>query len=205
MNTITEVIFDLETKKIFDDIVGNDPADLGVSLVSLYQRTLDENFNEIEGKVQSFWEEEFEKMWPIFQNAQRIIGFNSLKFDVPALKPYAPSQFSKLPHFDILEEIRKITDRRTSLNSIAKITLGKEKSDTGLNAVTYFAKGDSESLAKLKRYCEDDVLITKEVYDFAFKNKKLKFIDHWNTLREISLDFSYPKENLLTHSQTSLF
>lgn len=202
---IYEVIFDVETKKIFDEIAGNDPADLGVSLVSLYRRALNENFEEVEGKIQSFWEEEFEKMWPIFENAQRIIGFNSLKFDVPALKPYAPSHFSKLPHFDILQKIKEITDRRTSLNSIAKITLGRGKTDSGLNAVSYFAKGDPKSLAKLKKYCEEDVFITKDVYDYAFKNKKLKFIDHWNTLREVNLDFSYSKQDLLVPSQTSLF
>jgi DEAD/DEAH box helicase domain-containing protein len=200
-----EVIFDVETKKLFNEISDNDPANLGVSLVSLYQRKLNEKFEEIEGKIESFWEEEFEKMWPIFKNAKRIIGFNSLKFDVLALKPYAPSYFSKLPHFDILEKIKEATDRRTSLNSLAKSTLGKQKSDSGLNAVTYFAKGDPESLEKLKKYCEDDVLITRDIYDFALKNKKLKFIDHWNTPREIDLDFSYSEKEILSPSQTSLF
>lgn len=200
-----EVFFDVETKKLFNEISDNDPANLGVSLVSLYKRTLNEKLEEIEGKIESFWEEEFEKMWPIFQEAQRIIGFNSLKFDVPALKPYAPSYFFKLPHFDILQKIKDSTDRRTSLNSLAKSTLGKEKIDSGLNAVNYFVKGDKESLEKLKKYCEDDVLITKDIYDFALKNKRLKFIDHWNTPREIDIDFSYSEKEIISPSQTSLF
>ena len=46
--TYTEVIFDIETKKIFEDIGSNDPAGLGVSIVSLYKRILDENFNEVD-------------------------------------------------------------------------------------------------------------------------------------------------------------
>ena len=57
--TYTEVIFDIETKKIFEDIGSNDPAGLGVSIVSLYKRILDENFNEVDGELKSFWEEDF--------------------------------------------------------------------------------------------------------------------------------------------------
>ena len=74
-----EVIFDLETKKIFADIKGDNPGDLGVSVVGLYKRSIDENYEEIEGELLSFWEKEFDKIWPIFQEADRIIGFNSLR------------------------------------------------------------------------------------------------------------------------------
>jgi len=91
-----EVIFDLETKKLFSDISGNDPADLGVSIVSVYSRVLEKNLSEVEGNMQSFWEHDFDKMWPIFQEADRIIGFNSLGFDIPALKPHANFPFNKL-------------------------------------------------------------------------------------------------------------
>lgn len=200
-----EVIFDVETKKIFSDIEGNDPGDLGVSIVSLYSRKFDEGkLEEVEGKMQSFWEDEFEKMWPIFQAADRIIGFNSIKFDVPALAPYAPNYFAKLPHFDIMDEVKKVFGRRISLDAIAKETLDKEKTDVGLNAVYYWENGDKESLAKLKKYCEADVEITTQVYDFAFKNGYLLFKDKWNTLRQVDLDFSY-KENGEEESQIGLF
>lgn len=205
MTKISEVIFDIETKKLFSDIESFDPAGLGVSIVSLYQREIDENLNEINGKILSFWENEFEKMWPIFQNSQRIIGFNSIKFDVAALKPYSPPNFSKLPHFDIMQKFKEIANHRISLNSLAKSTLGRTKTDVGTNAVLYYANGDPESLAKLKKYCEDDVFITKDVYDFGLKNKKLIFVDKWNTPREIEVDFSYPKELFTIPAQSSLF
>jgi DEAD/DEAH box helicase domain-containing protein len=201
---INEVIFDLETKKFFDETGRNDPSELGVSIVSLYKRRLDENFNEIEGELLSFWEDEFSKMWPIFEEATRIIGFNSLGFDVPALSPYAPAYFPKLPHFDILAKIKEVGGRRVSLDALAKETLGKGKIDSGKNATSYWQKGDLESLAKLKKYCESDVLITKEVYNHGLKNGTLKFKDFWNNLREIEVDFSYPKD-IIAKVQTSLF
>ena len=199
-----EVIFDTETKKFFDETTGSDASKLGVSITSVYSRTLDENLNEVEGKMQSFWEEEFPEMFKLFEKADRIIGFNSFTFDVPALSPYLPSHWSKLKHFDILDELKKIEGKRMSLDSLAKSTLGAKKNDSGENAIKYWAEGSPEALAKLKKYCEMDVEITTKIYDHAMKNKSLKYIDFWNETHEIKLDFSYPITDD-TNSQASLF
>jgi len=200
-----EVIFDLETKKFFDDTGTFDPADLGVSIVSLYFRELDGDLKEISGEMMSFWEQDFEKMWQLFRKAHRIIGFNSLHFDVPALKPYSPADFSKMPHFDMLAAIKDEFGHRISLNAIAKDTLNSQKSDHGSNAIKYWSAGDKESLAKLQHYCEMDVQLTKDIYDFGRNNRYLKFTDHWNTPRKVTIDFSYPPELLAAAKQDSLF
>lgn len=190
---ITEVFFDVETKSFFDESGASKPEELGVSIVAIYRRVIDENLKEIKGKMYSFWEKEFEKMWSLFLDAKRIIGFNSIRFDVPALKPYSPNFFPKLSHFDILQEVKKVFGKRVSLDNIAKETLGISKIDNGANAVLYFQKGDTRSLSLLKKYCESDVDITRRIYDFALKNKKLRLKDHWNNLQEIKVDFSYQK------------
>lgn len=197
-----EVIFDLETKKFFDETGTTNPADLGVSIVGLYFRETNGE-EELKGELVSFWEKDFDKMWKIFRDADRIVGFNSKNFDIPALAPYAPADFAHLSHFDILEKIKEIIDRRVSLNRIAKDTLGTTKTDNPANATVYFQSGDPESLAKLKSYCEADVILTRDVYDFALKNKFLKFTDYWNNPRQVEVDFSYPAGSLKT--QTSLF
>ncbi len=200
---LTEVFFDVETKKLFGDIEGFDPGDLGVSIVSLYQRVIDENNKEVRGGMLSFWEKDFGQMWPIFQNSDRIIGFNSIGFDVPALTPYAAFPFKKLPHFDIMQKVKDVFGRRISMDAIAKETLDREKTDVGLNAVFYWQKGDKESLEKLKKYCEADVLITRDIYDFGLKEGHLLFKDKWNTLQKVKVDFSYPKE--FSEKQEGLF
>lgn len=189
-----ETFFDVETKKLFGDIEGFDPGKLGVSIVSVYEREIDDNLVEINGRMTSFWEEDFNKLWPTFQQADRVIGFNTLGFDVPALQPYANFPIQKLNHLDIMAEVKNVFGRRISLDAIAKETLDREKTDVGLNAVYYWQKGDKESLEKLKKYCEADVYITRDVYDFVLKNKHLLFKDKWNTQRLVELDFSYPKE-----------
>jgi uncharacterized protein YprB with RNaseH-like and TPR domain len=153
--------------------------------------------------MQSFWEKDYDEMFKLFEKADRIIGFNSLTFDVPALSPYLPPHWSKLKHFDILDRIKDVAGKRMSLDSLAKGTLGTKKNDSGANAIKYWNAGDPESLAKLKKYCEMDVTITRDIYDHVLKNGFLKYIDFWNETREIKLDFSYPKE--VPTMQHSLF
>jgi hypothetical protein len=202
---IFEVIFDCETKKLFRDTETGDPKELGVSIVSVYSRSLDESMHEIEGNMHSFWEKDFPSMWPVFEKADRIIGFNSINFDVPALSPYSPPTFATLTHFDIFKVIKETSGKRLSLNSLAKDTLGKEKNDVGTNAVIYWNKGDVESLAKLKKYCEMDVEITKELYDYGCKNGHVKFTNRFNEIQKIEIDFSYPVVKTEDPSQFSLF
>ena len=191
---ISELIFDVETKKLFSDITTDDPGDLGVSIVSIYARELNEVFEEVSGEMRSFWEKDFESMWPLFEKADRIIGFNSLKFDVPALQPYTTMNFSSLKHFDIMDIVRQKTGRRIGLSALAKETIGEDKTDVGTNAVIYWAKGDVESLTKLQMYCEADVALTRDLYDFGRKNKIVKYRDKWNNNTVIDIDFSYPKK-----------
>ena len=189
-----EVIFDIETKKFFDDINARDPAALGISIVSAYRREIDGNLSEVKGEMKSFWESDFESMWNWFEEADRNIGFNSLGFDNPAMNGIYKGDFTKLKHFDILKVVKDVFGHRIKLDSIAREVLGTGKIAGGADAVMWWAKGDPESLANLKKYCEMDVEVTKGVYDFGMKNKKLKFKDHWNELREIEVDFSYPYE-----------
>lgn len=206
-----EVIFDVETQKLFEEIKDRDPGKLLVSIVSLYRRELDENFREISGTMKSFWIDEAGRepriggVWPWFEEADRIVGFNSLGFDVPALQPLYENDFSKLNHFDLLEQVKNSLGHRLSLDAIAKETLGKTKSGVGTQAVEWWKARDEKSLDLLKKYCEMDVLVTKEVYDFGLENKKLKFMDKWNELREVEVDFSYNKSDPESETQMGLF
>jgi hypothetical protein len=198
-----EIIFDIETQKVFKDLDNHDPAGLGVSICSVYHRQLDNQLQEVSGQMTSFWEQDFPKMWPFFQNAHRIIGFNSLKFDLPALQAYTYLNLQKLSHFDLLVEFKKVTGHRASLNNLAHATLGETKIDSGLMAIRYWEEHSPESLAKLQHYCEHDVSLTKALYDFSLKNHQLKYKDHWNDLKTISVNFSYPTP--ISTPQISLF
>ena len=213
-----EVIYDIETTGMYD----GDPNLMKISVVSAYRREVDNNFNEITGTMRSFWTPDasnklgegeyfFDHMWSWFEEADRIIGYNSFGFDNPIMNVvYKNGDFTKLKHFDVLDMIRLSFGHRVKLDSVAKETLGQGKIAGGVDAVTWWSKGDPISLANLKKYCEMDVEVTKGVYDFGVKNKVLRFKDRWNELRETPVDFSYPVEVIVeekasTEVQMGLF
>lgn len=213
---MVEVVFDIETMNLFGDNGATAPEHLGVSIVSAYKREVDDRGMEVFGEMKSFWNPEaknidggelgFAGLWDWLASADRIVGFNSLGFDVPALAPvFAPNNLYGLPHFDILEKVRNVLGHRLSLDAIAKETLGYTKIDDGLNAVKYWRSQDVESMARLRKYCEMDVVVTTDVYKYAMKNAKLKYKDKWNEIREVEVDFSYPSLTEKPEVQMGLF
>ncbi len=177
------VVFDVETKKAFDEVGGYFPEKLGVSISGVWYGE-----EGTEGTLRGFREEEFPEMFKIFESADRIVGFNSIDFDMAALKPYYIGDLLKLPNFDILQEIEKKVGHRVKLDAIAKETLGIQKGGNGLDAITYYHEKNWE---KLEKYCLEDVKITLDLYLHAVKNGVLKFKNKWNELVTVQLDFSY--------------
>ena len=177
------VVFDVETKKSFDEVGGFFPEKLGVSVSGVW-------YGEEGGMgtLRGFREEEFGEMFKIFEQADRIVGFNSIDFDMAALKPYYLGDLLKFPNFDILQEVEKKVGHRVKLDAIAKETLGIQKGGNGLDAITYFHNGEWD---KLTKYCLQDVEITKDIYNYVVKNGELKFKNKWNELVTVGLDFSY--------------
>ena len=191
------VVFDVETKKAFDEVGGYYPDKLGVSISGVYYR--DDQTNE--EWLKGFREEQFPEMFKLFESADRIVGFNTISFDMPALSPYYVGDLLKLPNFDIMVEVEKLIGHRVSLDALAKETLGEQKIGHGLDAIRYFHDGDWESLEK---YCLQDVVVTRKLYELGAAGKALKFKNKWNRLIEVPVDFSYrPTEKITV--QTTLF
>jgi len=105
----------------------------------------------------------------------------------------------------MLDVIKNTLGFRLSLNAVASETINASKVDVGTNAPLYWSQQTPESLAKLKFYCEADVAITRDVYDYVQKNFHLKYKDKWNTPRQFEIDFSYPKQQKHQENQMGLF
>jgi hypothetical protein len=174
-----KIIFDVETKNIFQDVGSNDPKDLDISVVCAYDSATD--------SYTSYLEKDFNKLWPLFEQADMLIGFNSDHFDIPLLNKYYHGDLGKIKSVDILKEVHKSLGRRIKLDNIAEATLGKNKSGHGLEAITWWKNGEIDKLIK---YCIDDVKITKEVYEYALKNGSLKYKDFGGAVKEVKLDTS---------------
>jgi DEAD/DEAH box helicase domain-containing protein len=189
---LAKVVFDIETANIFDDIGSNDPSKLDISIVGVYDSTTE--------TYSSYAVEEFDKMWPIFERADMLIGYNSDHFDIPLLNKYYPGDLTKIKSLDLLVEIKNSLGRRLKLDSVAEATLGINKSGHGLEAVRWWKEGKGDLVRK---YCLDDVRITKEVYDFALKNKELSYKDYGD-IKKIKLNTkdweTIAEPSVLTHT-----
>ena len=173
-----KLIFDIETRNIFDDVGKADPTLLDISIVCAYDSETDE--------YTSYLQEELPKLWPLVEKSDVLITFNGDHFDIPLLNKYYGGDLTKIKSLDILVEIRKSLGRRIGLANIAEATLGYGKSGHGLQAVEWWKKGDIESIRK---YCIQDVKVTKEVYEYDLKNGTLKYKEGEN-LKEMKIDTS---------------
>jgi len=135
---------------------------LGVSVVGVYQYA-DDSFRAYE-------EKDFSELEQVLKNTSRVIGFNSKYFDFPVLQPHIQIDLKLIPHLDLIEATQDHLGFRVSLDNLAKINLGVGKSGHGLDAITWWREGNIEAI---KKYCLDDVRITRDIYEYGKKHGKV--------------------------------
>lgn len=178
---LKKIVLDLETQKSFEEVGGRGKNHLlKVSVCGIYDYSTDQ--------YSIYEEHEMPRLGSLLQSADQIIGFNIKNFDFEVLRPYMNFNVDQLPYYDILEEIERVIGHRIKLESVAQGTIGSGKSGNGLEALLYFKNGRMDLL---KKYCLDDVKVTKQVYDFALKNQKLLYRDYFN-IRELPVTCSEP-------------
>ncbi len=173
-----KLVFDIETKNTFQEAGSNDPAMLDISLVGVYDYETD--------TYSSYLQEELPKLWPLIEKADMLIGFNSDHFDIPLLNKYYNGDLNKIKSLDLLKEIKNSLGRRIGLGHIAQATLNAAKGGHGLEAITWWKNGEID---KIRKYCLQDVKITKDLYEYALKNGKISYPEGTKIL-EVKLDTS---------------
>jgi DEAD/DEAH box helicase domain-containing protein len=174
-----EIVLDIETQNSFADVGGAFHDKLKISIVCLYDYATNE--------YSSYLERELPQLWPRLERADRIIGYNTKGFDNLVMNSYYTGDFNSFPNLDLLEEIAKTLGFRVKLDDVAHATLGIGKSGHGLQAIEFYRKGEME---KLKKYCLDDVRITKEVYEYGLQHGFVSFFDRMGGKRDVAVDFS---------------
>ncbi len=178
---MSELVFDIETQTAD---FGFDEAGLKkarVSVVVVYDYA--------DGQYKTFMEENMAELWPLFEKADRVIGYNIVHFDLPVLNNYYSGDLLKLPNLDLILPVKEALGFRLKLNDIAKATLKVEKSADGLQAVRWWAEGNVEDI---KKYCAQDVKVTKEIYEFGKKNKQLFYNNLSGDLIPFGVNFDMP-------------
>lgn len=171
-----KIVFDIETSNVFQDVASNEPTALDMSVCCIYDYETD--------KYSSYTQETINELWPILEKADLIIGYNSDHFDIPILNKYYSGDLTKIKSLDLLKEVKNSLGRRIKLDTIAEATLGRNKTGHGLEAIVWWKNGEKQ---KVIDYCIEDVRITKDIYEYALKNKMLKYTDG-KEIKNINID-----------------
>ena len=186
------LVLDLETQKTFDDVGRNNLHKLKVSVVGIYDYLTDE--------YRVYEESEIATLEERLRSAELLIGFNIRRFDLPVLAPYLFLSVETLSVLDLMEEIEKVRGHRVSLHSVAQATLGITKTGEGWNAVNLY---EQRRMEELKKYCLNDVHLTREIYDFGCRENRVFFISNrdwkkyeipisWNEIISVKKTPSFP-------------
>lgn len=187
---IRKIVFDIETTNDFAEVGSREPATLELAIVCIYDSAND--------SYQSFLKSELKALWPTLERADLLIGFNTEHFDLPILAKYYSGDLSHIKSVDLLKEVKTALGRRLKLDTLAEATLGKKKLGHGMESLVWWKNGEVE---KVRKYCIEDVKITKELYDYARTHGILKYCDG-KELKDIALPNAPQWESFTTSTLT---
>ncbi len=179
-NDARVIVLDLETKKSFAEINRDKLHHLLISVVGIYD-SYDDAYH-------CYEEKEFGLLEERLKACDVLVGFNIIEFDMKVLSPYLLMDTSHIKVLDLMTEFQKVKGHRVSLQSLAQATLNDSKSGTGYDAIQLYRDGRMD---ELKKYCLDDVRITKNVMDYGLEHKKVLYFSNRDFMNhEVELDWS---------------
>jgi len=173
------VFFDVETQCLIDEVGGwCNVSKLGLAAAVTYSTA--------DGLFRRYTERDVTDLIAQLQAADLVVGFNVLRFDYEVLRPYTSVDLQRLPTVDMLVHIYRRLGFRISLDALAAATLGASKSADGVQAVRWYRQGQIE---KVLDYCQQDVAITRDLYEFGRVHKYVQYRDKYWRLRRVAVNW----------------
>ena len=161
------LIFDLETQRSAADVGGWDCADrMGLALAVVYdvQR----------GSYRTYFEADVDKLLVDLLSADRVVGFNIDRFDLPVLTGYTEADLTRISTLDMLSEVNRVLGYRLSLAHLSEANLGESKSGEGLQSLVWWKQG---RIDLIEQYCRKDVELTWRLFERGFEQGHLLYRD----------------------------
>ena len=169
------VVFDLETQYLAAEVGGWDnTAAMKVSVAVLWSVK--------EQSFRQYTEAQVPALIARLKAADLVVGFNHVKFDYGVLAAYPGGEgLADATHnLDLLLAVTRSLGRRLKLDSLAQATLNVGKSADGLQAVAWWREGN---LSDLLAYCQQDVAVTRDLWEFGKKFGYLLYEDKQGLMR----------------------
>jgi DEAD/DEAH box helicase domain-containing protein len=173
------VFFDLETQYLADEVGGwGNLHAMKISVAASFSTKTMQFKQYVEGTANQLAEE--------LAAADLVVGFNSKGFDYGVLQPYTKHALRSLPSLDMLEEVTRTLGHRLKLDTLGKATLNAAKSGDGLQAVQWYREG---KVGQLLEYCQQDVALTRDLWEFGRKYGYLLYEDRQGKLMRVAVDW----------------
>ena len=173
------VVFDLETRRAFDEVGGRGNIRLlGLSVAVTYSTATDQYRHYTEANVADLVAE--------LQKADLIVGFNLLHFDYEVLKGYTDAPLAQRPTVDMLDHLYRRLGFRVGLDNVAEATLGQRKTADGMQAIRWWREGKIREIAE---YCQQDVEVTRRLYEFGRRNKYVQYRDRNHRVQRVPVNW----------------
>ncbi len=174
-------VFDLETQLSAQEVGGWHRADLmKVSCAVLFDSGRD--------ALLEFLEPDIPELIERLSELDLIIGFNLKRFDYKVLSAYSDLDFWGLPTLDILEDVYTRLGYRLSLDHLASVTLGTQKTADGMQALRWWKQG---KIKEILEYCNKDVAITRDLFLYGYKKGYLLFKNKARKIVRIPVDWGH--------------
>jgi DEAD/DEAH box helicase domain-containing protein len=159
--TEKEIFFDIETLRLSHEVEGgwSNIARFGLAVAVTW---------DAQNRFRRWFEPDVKALISELGRFERIVSFNGDRFDFEVLRGYHPVDSLYRNSFDLLTDLQRRLGFRIKLDTLARETLGHQKTATGLEIVQWWRDGRKEEVCK---YCENDVQLLVDLVEFARRKK----------------------------------
>ena len=151
-----EIYLDVETQRLADEVQGgwDNIRAFGLSVAVTWDAAHD---------FREWYEDDAVRLIGELSAFERIVTFNGDRFDLEVLSAYGDVAALRQKSLDVLRDLKRRLGFRVSLQAVAQSTLGRQKTGSGVDAVTWWRSGDPILRRRVADYCRMDVEILREL------------------------------------------
>jgi DEAD/DEAH box helicase domain-containing protein len=176
---LATLFFDLETQKSAEEVGG-------WQNLAAMKLALAVTFNDLTGRFKTYFEKDVNELFLDLLTADRVVGYNIDRFDLPVLAGYTDRDLTRVRTLDMLADIYRKLGFRVKLTDVAQATLGVGKSADGLQSLQWWKEGKTDLI---EQYCRRDVEVTRDVFLFGRNNGYILYPDREGRSLRLPVDW----------------